>query len=215
MKLLALLFLAAVLPAGAHLGNENSTEIRVYADSMRIVLRTSIPFAWSLLDGNAPAMADEAGQAIAKPLLIAAAPALVSVTSGGKPMSPTQVDSLFEVENDVAFIFNFKRPTEWPVEVKMEFFQRLGNLETGPIAVFDYSASRFLRDVEPFAQKILDRNNPSLSFTLAPPPAASKPESPPPPPRTPGGNRRIMVLLLLLGGIGGVGVLAYRRIKGC
>jgi hypothetical protein len=209
----AVILLGSIRTAEAHVGNENNTEIRVYADSMRMVLRTSIPLAWSLLGGNAPAMADEAGQAVAKPLLIAAAPALVTVTAGGIPMVPTQVDCQFEVQNDVAFILNFKRPAAWPVEVKMEFFQRLGNLETGTVAVFDYTASRFLRDVEPLAQKVLDRNNPSLSFNLAPPPVVAAAKQVAPPPQEPVGTRQIMVLLLLLAGTGGVGFLAYRRIK--
>ena len=78
------------------------------------------------------------------------------------------MDCLFEVQDDVAFIYNFKRPAEWPVVVKIEFFTRLGNLETGTIAAYDYSASRFARDVQPLAQKTIDRSNPSLSFTLVP-----------------------------------------------
>lgn len=107
-----LLVLAAVIPVGAHLGNENNTEVRVYSDKLRVVLRTSIPFAWNVLGEGAPAVADEAGQVIAKPLLIAAAPGLISVTAGGKPLTASQVDCMFEVEKDVAFILNFERPTE-------------------------------------------------------------------------------------------------------
>lgn len=210
---LLLLIAASAISAEAHLGNENNTEIRVYADSMRVVLRTSIPLAWTLLGEKAPAMADEAGQAVAKPLLIAAAPGLITVTAAGKPMAPTQVDCLFEVQNDVAFILNFKRPAEWPVVVKIEFFNRLGNLDTGTIAVFDYTASRFARDVEPLAQKTIDRSNPSLSFTLEPPPAAAKPESLPPPHREPAGNKRLMVISCMVAGMAAIGILAYRRLK--
>ena len=212
----AMILLASVCTAGAHLGNENNTEIRVYADSMRVILRTSIPFAWSLLGEKAPLMADDAGQAIAKPLLVAAAPGLITVTAGGKAMAPTQVDCLFEVQNDVAFIFNFKRPADWPVEVKMEFFTRLGNLETGTIAAFDYTASRFARDVEPLIKKTVDRNNPSLSFAIGQPPPAAKPEPAPSPPAPPGkseGTRQIVALSLLLVGMMGIGFLVYRRMK--
>jgi hypothetical protein len=213
-------FLAAVVPwflagnAIAHIGNENSTEVRVHADSMRVVLRTSIPFAWSLLGENAPAMADEAGQAVALPQLIAAAPSLLIVTAAGNPMTPTFVNCMFELQEDVAFIYNFKRPTEWPVEVKIGFFNRLGDLDTGTIAVFDYMASRFARDVEPLAQKSVDRNNPSLSFTLVSPPVAAAP-APPPQPAPPGKSlefRQIMVVSFLLIGLAGVGLLAYRRL---
>ncbi len=215
-----LLFIAAAMlafsyKAAAHLGNENNTEIRVYADSMRLVLRTSIPFAWSLLGENAPAMADGAGQAVARSGLVDAAPALVSVTSAGSLMSPTQVDCLFEVPDDVAFIFNFKRPSDWPVEVKMEFFDRLGGLEIGTIAVFDYTASRFARDVEPFAQRVVDRNHPALSFTLEHPIVPAGPE----PGLTssagkPVRARPFIVSSFLLAGVLGVGLLAYRRIAG-
>lgn len=69
--LVVLLFL--LVSAEAHLGNENNTEVRVYPDSMRVVVRTSVRFAWALLVENAPAMADEVGQGIARPQLIAVA----------------------------------------------------------------------------------------------------------------------------------------------
>jgi hypothetical protein len=216
---LMLLVLAPAISAEAHLGNENHTEIRVQADSMRVVLRTSIPFAWSLLGGNAPPVADEAGQLIARPLLIAAAPGLLTATAGGGPLAPTKVDCLFEVPDDVAFIYHFKRPTKWPVEVRMEFFNRLGDLDTGTIAVFDYTASRFARDVEPLAQKTLDRSNPSLSFSLGQPPvvASPKPVSQPLPPshprRKPDRFGQLLVYVLLVFGMAGVGWLACRRLK--
>ncbi len=203
--------LASACMARAHLGNENNTEIRVHADSMRMVLRTSIPFAWSLLGDSAPAVADEAGQVAAKPMLASAAPALLTVTAGGKRMTPSQVDCLFEVQDDVAFIFNFKRPAEWPVEVRMEFFDRLGSLETGTIAVSDYTASRFARDVEPFARKTLDRNHPSFSFALVQAPGAAAPP-PLPPIREPAGTRWIVMALFLMVGVAGIGWLARRRL---
>lgn len=210
------LILASVVPADAHLGNENNTEIRVYADSMRIILRTSIPFAWTLLGGNAPRMADEAGQAVARPLLIAAAPALITVTAGGTTLTPTQADCMFEVQNDVAFIYNFKRPVAWPVVVKIEFFNRLGNLETGTIAAYDYTASRFARDVEPLAQATIDRSNSALSFTLVPPVATTR-EVPAPPTPTrppPGGSSRVTGILFLLAGVATVALLVFRRMSG-
>jgi hypothetical protein len=213
--LLTIFILASAVPANAHLGNENNTEIRVFADSMRIILRTSIPFAWSLLGADAPPMADEAGQAVAKPLLIAAAPGLITVTAGGNPLTPAQTDCMFEVQDDVAFIYNFKRPVDWPVVVKIEFFTRLGNLETGTIAAYDYSASRFARDVEPLARKTIDRDSPSLSFTLVPPPVAATPQpQPTPTPRPPGGSWKIAGILFLLTGVATVAGLVFRRMNG-
>mgnify|MGYP000172649928 CR=1 FL=1 len=214
----AMVLLGLVRPAEAHLGTENNTEVRVYSDNMRVVLRTSIPFAWSLLGESAPVMADEAGQAIAKPLLVAAAPGLISVSAGGKPMAAVHADCVFEIENDVAFILNFKRPAEWPVVVKAEFFNRQ-NLETGKIVVFDYTASRFSRDMEPVAQKSIDHANPSLTFTLAAPVAA--PAVPEPvvvkvvAPASPAGGitGKVVGILLLLLAAGGLGVLVRRRLR--
>jgi hypothetical protein len=212
---LMLLVLAPAISAEAHLGNENHTEIRVQADSMRVVLRTSIPFAWSLLGGNAPPMADEAGQSIARPLLITAAPGLLTVTAGGEPLVPTKVDCLFEVPDDVAFVYQFKRPTTWPVEVRMEFFNRLGDLETGTIAAYDYTASRFARDVEPLAQKTLDRRDPSLSFSIDQPPVTAAPAPPtrPLPARKPAGFAHQWIYFFLPAGVAAVAWLAYRRLK--
>jgi hypothetical protein len=210
-----LLAFAPAISAEAHLGNENHTEIRVLADSMRVVLRTSIPFAWSLLGGNAPPMADEAGQSIARPLLVTAAPGLLTVTAGGGPLVPTKVDCLFEVPDDVAFIYHFNRPTTWPVEVRMEFFDRLGDLETGTIAAYDYTASRFARDVEPLAQKTIDRHQPSLSFSLSQPPVAAGPAPAPQPlpHRKPAGLPHHWVYLFLPAGVVAVAWLAYRRLR--
>ena len=77
--------------AHAHLGNENNTEVRIYADRMQVVTRTSIPFAWRLLGDRAPAAVDEAGKDAARPLLVNEAPGLFTVTAGGKPLSPNKV----------------------------------------------------------------------------------------------------------------------------
>lgn len=128
-------------------------------------------------------------------------------------MDPTQVDCVFEVPNDVAFIYNFKRPAAWPVEVKMEFFDRLSSLETGTIAVFDYTASRFARDVEPFARKTLDRNHPSFSFAPVQPPVAATP-APSQAPQQPAAKRWIAAALFLTISVAGIGWLGVRRLRG-
>ncbi|MES2922531.1 MAG: hypothetical protein V4819_13345 [Verrucomicrobiota bacterium] len=215
-----LLLLVPIISAEAHLGNENNTEVRVYSDTMRVVLRTSIPFAWNLLGDGAPALADEAGQAIAQPLLIAAAPGLITVTAGGKPMIPHQVDCLFEVEKDVAFVLNFERPAAWPAVVEARFFDRFSSLDTGTIQVFDYTASRFSRDLEPVAKAVIDQGSPSLSFTLAaaisPTPV---PEAVPPTPAavaapTAGTSRTILAVIVSLLAAAWVGFLTCRRWRG-
>lgn len=216
--LILLLILAAVTPAGAHLGNENNTEVRVYSDKLRVVLRTSITFAWKVLDEGAPAMADESGQAIAKPLLIAAAPGLISVSAGGRLLTATQVDCMFEVEKDVAFVLEFERPTKWPVVVEARFFNLFSSLESGTITVFDYTASRFSRDLEPVAHQVIDARNPSLSFNLrvaiaAPPPEFAPPTPVPATTADAGGPRKWIAVLILLVAAGVLGWLARRRLR--
>jgi hypothetical protein len=212
-----LLILVPVLAAEGHVGNENNTEVRVYADSMRVVMRTSIRFAWTLLGERAPAMADEAGQAIARPMLTAVTPNLISVTAGGKPLSPIQVDCVFEVEKDVAFILNFERPAAWPVVVEARFFDRFSSLDTGTISVFDYTASRFCRDLEPIAKGTIDQRTPALSFALAavvkpaPAPEAVAPIQASAATPVAGTSRKILATIVSLSLAGLVGFLACRR----
>ncbi len=216
---LLLLVFAPVIAAEAHLGNENNTEVRVYSDKMRVVVRTSIPFAWTILGDQAPALADEAGQVIAKPLLAAAAADLVKITAGGKPMVPESTECVFEVQDDVAFVLNFKRPQEWPAVVEARFFDRFTTLDSGTIAIFDYTASRFSRDLEPIAKGVLDLRNPSLSFSLeVDGGAVATPEPPtvaPAPTATPraGLIRIFTAVSLMLIALGVVGFLAYRRLR--
>lgn len=217
-RLISLLLVwVSVIAAEAHLGNENNTEVRVYSDTMRVVIRTSIPFAWNLLGDGAPAMADEAGQAIVRPRLIAAAPGLITVTAGGKPMIPRKVDCVFEVEKDVAFVLNFDRPAAWPVVVEARFFDRLTSLDSGTIRVFDHTASRFTRDLEPVAGGVIGQRAPSLSFTLG---AADRPaptrEAVPPTPAavarpTAGISKKVLAVVISLLAAGWVGFLTCRR----
>ncbi len=215
-----LLIWVSVVAAEAHLGNENNTEVRVYSDSMRVVIRTSIPFAWNLLGDSAPAMADDAGQAMVKPKLIELAPGLVTVTAGGKPMTPNKVDCVFEVEKDVAFVLGFERPVAWPVVVVARFFDRLTSLDTGTIRVFDYTASRFSRDLEPLADAVVDQQNHSISFALAT--AASLPPTPEAAAPAPaaaakpvaGVSRKTLGISILLLAAGVIGFLTVRRWRG-
>ncbi len=214
--LIATLLLLAVCTAGAHIGYENNTEVRIFSDKMRVIARTSVPFAWARLGGRAPAIADEAGREIARPLLIAAAPALFEVTAGGQRIHPVAVDCAFEVENDVAFILNFERPVAWPVVLDAVFLKQFGPLDTGTISVYDYTASRFSRDLKPIAEKVISQGDSSLSFSLAAPAPAEKqamppsspavPASPPNPPRIP--------WLIILAGLAGIwAAWKFRRLS--
>lgn len=179
--LFILLFYAMRGTSYAHVGFENDTEIRVFPDSMRVVIRTSIPFAQALLGDGSPLLTNEAGRNAAKPLLVKSAAELISITAGGKSFPASGSDCLFEVQDDVAFILNFPRPTEWPVVVKADFFPRFGNLETGTIAAFDCTASRFSREVEPLKRTIIDPRNSSFTFSLGTRDIAKEPEAIPSP----------------------------------
>jgi hypothetical protein len=200
-------FCLLLLTAGttrAHLGNENDTEVRVYADRMQVVVRTSIPFAWTVLGKQAPVVADEQGREVARPRLASAASGLFHLTAGGKPITATKTDCLFEVENDVAFVLVFERPLVWPVVLNATFFPLLSNLDSGTIRVFDFTASPFNSDLKPLAEGVLHQGNPSFTFSLeAPVPVVSSDAIPEPIPVAagePARPRSIMTVFILLAG---------------
>lgn len=165
---LILATLSVIGEAGAHTGFESSTEVRIFSNRMRIVVRTSYALAWRILGDKAPMGSDEAAQAVAKPLLSEAAPGLLDVTAAGLAMTPTQTNCQFELNKDVAFVLTYDRPSQWPLAVKVRFLNILGPLDSGTISVFDQSNGNPSGDVEPIAGKVLFANDPSLSFTIAP-----------------------------------------------
>ena len=161
-------------------------------------------------------MADEAGQAIARPLLAAAAPGLITITAGGKSLTPVSSDCPFEVHDDVAFILNFQRPEKWPAVVEATFFERFTTLDTGTISVFDYTASRFSRDLEPIAQAIFDQASRSLSFTLESPTRSESPLETAlvrPPAAAASTARKFTAVSVFLGAAVVTGLLVYQRLK--
>ena len=165
---LILATLSVIGEAGAHTGFESSTEVRVFSNRMRIVVRTSYALAWRILGDQAPTGSDEAGQAIAKPLLTAAAPGLLDVTAAGLAMTPSQSNCQFELNKDVAFVLTYERPSQWPLVVKVRFMNLLGPLDSGTISVFDQTIDDPTRDLEPIAGKVLFSNDPALSVTIGP-----------------------------------------------
>lgn len=165
--------------ASAHTGFENQTEVRIYQDRMEMIVRTSYSLAWRILGERAPATIDEAGQALARPLLAAEAPRLFDVSSGGAAMHPKSTDCIFELNQDVAFKLAFERPAAWPLVLKARFFNQLGPLDSGTISVFDQSAAHHKRDIEPIAGKVLMAGDPALSVTPAPVAVVANPVVPP------------------------------------
>ncbi len=133
---------------------------------MRLVFRTSLPFAWTLLGDKAPLMADEAGRAVVVPLLENAAPSLFAVSQDGELMIPLKVEAMFEPDDHFAFVLNFQRPVKWPVLVKASPAAIADQLDATTIAVFDLTASPFARDIEPILKQEMRRERPSISFDL-------------------------------------------------
>jgi hypothetical protein len=216
---------SAILFAGealAHGGFESETEVRVEATRMRVVVRTSLPFAWRMLGDRAPAAADEPAKAAAKPLLAEAAKELFEVTAGGLPMSPLKADCHFEVHDlhdHAAFAIDYARPTAWPVTVKATFFGKLGELDEGTIAVFDHTASRFSRDVDPLVRQSIRAANPAVTFELTgklpvvPPAANPAPASDAPATAAETSGRRWLLPVALVGALlaGGLALVLRKR----
>lgn len=161
--------------AHGHLGFENETEVRIHADRMRVVVRTSFQFAAVVLGERAPAAFDEQGQLQAKPLLKEAAGGLFEFSHGGVVMVPSSTDCVFEPHNQVALILNYAPPREWPLTVRARFFPRLAPLASGTIKVFDETSSPHSREAMPVMTKRISADDPvldlpSLSGELIPPP---------------------------------------------
>ena len=208
--------LAWVGQAAAHSGHGSTTDIHVYADNMKVVIRTSIPLAWARLDHRAPAMADEEGRKTALPLLIAAAPSLVQLTADGTPLEPLTADCMFEVGDHVAFVLVYERPQKWPVELDAGYVKTLGDLDTATVSVFDRTASRFARDLHPLLEKNVSASDSRVSFALeavAPSPQI-KPSESEKVKKSAGGKSVSIAAVLLAFGVAGLLIWLLQRRRG-
>jgi hypothetical protein len=182
-KILTTLMLLPWGMAMAHVGMENTTDVRIHADRMEIVARTSYTLAWGLLGERAPAAADPEGKAIALPLLREEAPRLLELTTPAGPLAPIRTDCVFEVQDDVAFTLVFPRPKEWPVTLRAGFTRLLGDVDRGTVSIFDHTNAGYRRDMEPFVVRPVSRRYPTASFSLeeskAEKPAAAPSMAPP------------------------------------
>lgn len=163
-KILTLMLMPCGL-ATAHVGMENTTDVRIYPDRMELVTRTSYALAWALLGERAPAGADPAGQAAALPLLREEAPRLLELTTREGPLVPVRTDCVFEVQEDVAFTLVFPRPATWPVTLRAGFTRLLGDVDQGTVSVFDHTNAGYRRDMEPFVVRPVSRRHPTASFS--------------------------------------------------
>lgn len=162
-------FLAGCGSVSAHTGFESETDVRIYAERVDVIFRTTFAFGWKLLGERAPADVGEAGQAVAGPLLAEKAPGLFEVTAAGNVLKPKKVDCKFELDQHVVLILTYDRPSAWPMVLRAKFFDILDPLSDGKIKVFDQTADPDRRDMEPFAGKIIYRADPVFSINLTPP----------------------------------------------
>ncbi len=163
-----LAFFAGCGSVSAHTGFESETDVRIYADRVDIICRTTFAFGWKLLGERAPADVGEEGQAVAGPLLAEKAPGLFEVTAAGNVLKPTKVDCQFELDQHVVFLLTYDRPSAWPMVLRARFFDFLDPLSDGKIKVFDQTDDPDRRDIEPFAGKIIYRADPVFSFNPSP-----------------------------------------------
>ncbi|RYD49278.1 MAG: hypothetical protein EOP85_01925 [Verrucomicrobiaceae bacterium] len=185
-----LICLLAILPMArlaAHVGLENTTDIRLHADRMEIVTRTSPMLAWALLGPDAPAGYDAAGQEAALPLLRQQAARLLDVMAAEQQMVPLKTDCQFEVEDDIAFTLVFPRPTTWPVTIRTGFTHLLGEMDRGTVSFYDHTEAGYRRDIDPTAVRSISRRHPKASFqpvAISAPPVTMEVPEPPKPGRT-------------------------------
>ena len=187
VHLFSLLLSAALLcmmsnSASAHLGHGSEIEARVFDDKIRVVLRTAVINAWSLMGEAAPRTFDEIGQAAAIPRLRNLAPDLLQLRTDGVSLKPREVDAVFEVDEHVAFVYVFPLPEAWPVEVEAGFLKLLGDMETARVKAFDDGEASAGKDAEAFLIKNLHRGNFRATMDL---PRARMPRVSPPIPAMP------------------------------
>lgn len=164
-----LAFIAGCGSVSAHTGFESETDVRIYADRVDVILRTTFSFGWKLLGEHAPADVGDVGQAKARPLLVEKAPGLFEVRVGGIVLKPKKADCRFELDQHVVLLLTYDRPTEWPMVLRARFFDILDSLSDGKIRAFNLTADPDRRDIEPFAGKIIYRADPVFSFAPIPP----------------------------------------------
>ncbi len=182
----------------AHGGFENRTDVRIYQDRIEMFVRTSYGLAWRILGERAPATADEAGQAIAKPLLAEAATELFELTAEGRTLHPKSSACFFELNQDVAFKLTYERPAQWPLVLRARFFNLLGPLDSGTLSVFDQTTAPYQHDIEPIAGKVISASDPTMTVSIAPvaifePEAAAPPTAPSPAKEEPSFGRFVVL----------------------
>ena len=150
-----------------HVGFENSTEIRVQAERMRVVVKMAVEMTWMLLGDRVPQFDDEEGRQQMVRLLFEESPKLLEVKADGEVMALRKIEAGFNDEGAAEFTLDYDRPAKWPVTVKALFFRTLGPRSSGTMTAFDESAGPVTEDAEPLAGKLIVRSDPELTFSPA------------------------------------------------
>lgn len=147
-----------------HVGFENSTEIHVQSERMRVVVKMAVEMTWMLLGDRVPQFDDEEGRKQMVQLLFEESSKLLEVTADGEVMVLRKIDAGFNQDGAAEFTLDYDRPTKWPVTVKALFFRTLGPRSNGTMSAFDESAGPVTEDAEPLAGKVIVRADPELTF---------------------------------------------------
>lgn len=166
-----------------HVGFENTTEIRVQPERMRVVVKMAVALTWKLMGDRAPKFDDEEARQEMVQLLFEESPNLLEVTADGEAMPLRKIVAGFNDEGAAEFTLDYDRPTKWPVKVTALFFKVLGPLDSGTMTAFDESQRPATEEDDPMAGKVIVTADPSLAFylpTIGPKLDALQPaESPP------------------------------------
>lgn len=169
--------------AMGHVGFENTTEIRVQPERMRVVVKMAVALTWKLMGDRAPKFDDEEARQEMVQLLFEESPNLLEVTADGEAMPLRKIVAGFNDEGAAEFTLDYDRPTKWPVKVTALFFKVLGPLDSGTMTAFDESQRPATEEDDPMAGKVIVTADPSLAFylpTIGPKLDALQPaESPP------------------------------------
>lgn len=161
--LILFLLVAGAASLRAHAGHTSETNVNLTQKTVTVVLRCEPVLAWSLLGPKVPHGSLKEAFVVAKPDLEALTPALFIFKSNEEIQTPTQSRVVVEVNNHLAFVLTFARPTSGKLTLQAPFLDKLDELTVNKVGFFDHSL--FPHPAEPFASIELQKNTQTLSFT--------------------------------------------------
>ncbi len=161
-----LVMLCCLGVAKGHVGFENSTEIRVQPERMRVVVKMAVALTWKLMGERAPKFDDEEARQQMLQLLLEECPKLLKVTAVGEVLPIRNAEAGFTKEGEAEFTLDYDRPAKGPVRVEALFFKVMGPLDSGTMSVFDESTRPTSEGEDPMEGKVIVTVDPSLDFHL-------------------------------------------------